>query len=107
MVSLGIDWPFASLMALRKRGLPVVSPPPIRAATVSSLMSLVKSLPRFASAAPFLCLIVAHFEWPLMREKPPWGKRRKYANRAALRGQPARLLLPRIGALGPFESRRP
>ena len=42
------------------------SPPPMRAATVSSLMSFVKSLPRFASRAPFLCLIVAHFEWPLM-----------------------------------------
>jgi hypothetical protein len=24
----------------------------------------VKTLPRFASAAPFLCLIVCHFEWP-------------------------------------------
>ena len=25
-----------------------------------------KNLPRFASVAPFLCLIVAHFEWPDM-----------------------------------------
>jgi hypothetical protein len=24
----------------------------------------VKILPRLASSAPFLCLIVAHFEWP-------------------------------------------
>jgi len=24
-------------------------------------------LPRLASSAPFLCLIVAHFEWPDMR----------------------------------------
>src|SRR3954453_7043735 len=58
-------------MALRRRGLPVGSPPPMRAATVSSLMSLVKSLPRFASSAPFLCLIVAHFECPLISAKPP------------------------------------
>jgi hypothetical protein len=28
----------------------------------------VKILPRFASAAPFLCLIVAHFEWPDISE---------------------------------------
>jgi hypothetical protein len=26
----------------------------------------VKILPRLASSAPFLCLIVAHFEWPDM-----------------------------------------
>jgi hypothetical protein len=26
----------------------------------------VKILPRLASKAPFLCLIVAHFEWPDM-----------------------------------------
>jgi hypothetical protein len=25
-------------------------------------------LPRFASRAPFLCLIVAHFEWPDIEE---------------------------------------
>ena len=27
-------------------------------------MSFPKSLPRFLSAAPFLCLMVAHLEWP-------------------------------------------
>jgi hypothetical protein len=26
----------------------------------------VKIFPRLASSAPFLCLIVAHFEWPDM-----------------------------------------
>ena len=36
------------------------------AAMVISLISRVKILPRFASSAPFLCLIVAHFEWPDM-----------------------------------------
>jgi hypothetical protein len=30
-------------------------------------MRRVNILPRLASSAPFLCLIVAHFEWPDMR----------------------------------------
>ena len=38
--------------------------PPVRAATVISLISLVKILPRLASSAPFLCLIVCHLECP-------------------------------------------
>jgi hypothetical protein len=29
-------------------------------------MMRVNTLPRLASSAPFLCLIVAHFEWPDM-----------------------------------------
>src|SRR6266567_9082650 len=33
-------------------------------------MSTANSLPRAASAAPFLCLIECHFEWPLMPETP-------------------------------------
>ena len=41
-------------------------PPPVLAAMVISLMRRVKILPRLASSAPFLCLIVAHFEWPDM-----------------------------------------
>src|SRR6201999_1868469 len=41
-----------------------MSPPPSRAATVIARASLEKSLPRFASAAPFLCLIDDHFECP-------------------------------------------
>jgi len=39
-----------------------VSPPPARAATSIWRMSTAKSLPRLASAAPFLCLIECHFE---------------------------------------------
>ena len=35
-----------------------------------SLMRRVKILPRLASSAPFLCLIVAHLEWPDMRTSP-------------------------------------
>ena len=37
-----------------------------RAATLNSLMIRVNTLPRLASAAPFLCLIVCHLEWPDM-----------------------------------------
>src|ERR1700721_1831971 len=54
----------AAAMAPRRRGLPSGSPPPVLAAMVISLMRRVKILPRLASSAPFLCLIVAHFEWP-------------------------------------------
>jgi hypothetical protein len=34
------------------------------------LMMRVNTFPRFASAAPFLCLIVCHLEWPDMTETP-------------------------------------
>src|SRR5687768_11196327 len=71
MLSAGMLTDLASAMMVRRRGLASASPPPARAATVSSLMIRVKTLPRFASAAPFLCLIVCHFEWPDMR-KLPW-----------------------------------
>src|SRR5690242_13505160 len=54
----------ASRIALRRRALPSGSPPPLRAATVISLINFVNSLPRLASSAPFLCLILCHFECP-------------------------------------------
>src|SRR5260370_41889343 len=60
----------ASRMALRSRALPSGSPPPERAATVISLMNFVNSLPRLASSAPFLCLILCHFECPDISEGP-------------------------------------
>src|SRR6185295_315055 len=66
MFSAGMLLPLASAMIVRRRGFMSGSPPPARAATVSSLMRRVKILPRLASAAPFLCLIEAHFEWPAM-----------------------------------------
>src|SRR5579872_6305617 len=65
MLSLGMFSALAAVMALRRRGLPSGSPPDL-AAMVISLMSWVKILPRLASRAPFLCLMVAHFEWPDM-----------------------------------------
>src|SRR5205809_1213463 len=63
-LSAGILTAFASWIAFRRRGLPSASPPPIRAAIVISLMSFVNMRPRFASIAPFLCLILCHLEWP-------------------------------------------
>src|SRR3954463_483825 len=65
MVSLGIFCALASLIALRSRALASGSPlPPVLVATVISLIIFVKILPRLASRAPFLCLIVCHLECP-------------------------------------------
>src|ERR1700754_3915024 len=66
MFSAGMFSALAAAMAPRRRGLPSGSPPPCLAAMVISLIRRVKILPRLASSAPFLCLIVAHFEWPDM-----------------------------------------
>src|SRR5690606_33098478 len=66
MLSAGMLCDLASAMTVRRRGLLSGSPPPLRAATVSSLMMRVKIFPRLASAAPFLCLIVCHLECPDM-----------------------------------------
>src|SRR6201984_3885520 len=68
MLSAGIFSAVAAAMAPRRRGLPSGSPPPCLAAMVISLIRRVKILPRLASRAPFLCLIVAHFEWPDMND---------------------------------------
>ena len=65
MFSWGMFSALAARIAVRRRGLPSGSPPPL-AAMVISLMMRVNILPRLASSAPFLCLIVAHFEWPDM-----------------------------------------
>ena len=62
MLSTGIFLLLAIKIEVLRRGLPSGSPPPSRAATVISLMSLVKTFPRLASAAPFLCFILAHLE---------------------------------------------
>src|SRR4030067_979956 len=64
MLSLGIFSALAARTAARSLGLALISPPPKRAATIISLMTLVKSFPRLASAAPFFRLIVLHFECP-------------------------------------------
>src|ERR1700739_665021 len=66
MLSLGMFSFFAARIAVRRRGFEFTSPPPIRAAMVISRINLVKTRPRLASVAAFLCLIVAHFECPDM-----------------------------------------
>src|SRR5262249_52765407 len=55
-------------IAVRRRGLELGSPPPMRAAMVISRMTRVKTRPRLASVAAFLCLMVAHFECPDMMQ---------------------------------------
>src|SRR5262245_12852617 len=64
MLSLVTEDFFAFWIASNSVGLPAGSPPPIRAATSMFLMSLVFILLRLASSAAFLCLVVAHLEWP-------------------------------------------
>src|SRR5262252_10251149 len=64
MLSAGIFSALAAAIAVRRRGLLSGSPPPFLAAMLISLIRRVKILPRLASSAPFLCLIVAHLEWP-------------------------------------------
>src|ERR1700735_3728113 len=67
----------AARIAERRRGLPSGSPPPPLAATAISLSRRVNILPRLASSAPFLCLIVAHFEWPDMGTSANVGRWRR------------------------------
>ena len=58
---------FAAAIAVLSLGFASGSPePPMRAATVISLINFVKILPRLASAAPFLCLIDDHLLCPDM-----------------------------------------
>jgi hypothetical protein len=53
-------WPRALSTAERKRGLPLISPPPSLAEIVISLMTLVQSFDFLESEASFLCLIFDH-----------------------------------------------
>src|ERR1700758_5080510 len=64
MLSFGIDAALAFSIAFWSARLPAGSGPPSFAATMSARVSFEKSLPRFASAAPFLCLIDDHLLCP-------------------------------------------
>src|SRR5919204_1569506 len=66
MLSEGMFASFAASIAARRRALPLGSPPPMRAETVISLMSFVKSLPFAAPCASFLRLILVQRLWPDM-----------------------------------------
>src|SRR5262245_12228876 len=59
----------------------VGSPPPFLAATMMARDSLLHSLPRLASTAPFLCLMVAQWLWPDMTASLPSGAASFYGNR--------------------------
>src|SRR5471030_2156243 len=64
MLSLGMEYDLAFSIAFWSARLPDGSPPPSFAATMIARESFEKSLPRFASAAPFLCLIDDHLLCP-------------------------------------------
>src|SRR4051812_32635922 len=64
MLSRGIEYDFAFSIAFWSARLFVGSPPPFFAATMIAFDSFEKSCPRFASAAPFLCLIDDHLLCP-------------------------------------------
>src|SRR5581483_5476477 len=64
MLSFGIEAARAFSIAFWSARLPAGSGPPSFAATISARVSFVKSWPRFASAAPFLCLIELHLLCP-------------------------------------------
>src|SRR5436190_11622882 len=64
MLSFGIEYERAFSIAFWSARLAAGSAPPSRAATMIARASLEKSLPRLASAAPFLCLIDDHLLCP-------------------------------------------
>src|SRR5436853_4726872 len=64
MLSFGIEYERAFSIAFWSARLLAGSPPPSFAATMIARVSFEKSLPRFASAAPFLCLIDDHVVCP-------------------------------------------
>src|SRR3954447_15395109 len=70
MFLLGTELFLAFWMASKRVGLPEMSAPPARAATSMFLISFAKSLPRLASITAFLCFVVAHLEWPDIRQSP-------------------------------------
>src|SRR2546429_807133 len=70
MLSCGIEYERAFSIAFCSARFAAGSAPPSRAATISARASFEKSLPRLASAAPFLCLIELHLLCPDMRHLP-------------------------------------
>src|ERR671932_2278814 len=67
MLSFGIEYERAFSIAFWSARFAAGSGPPSRAATMIARASFEKSFPRFASAAPFLCLIELHLLCPDMR----------------------------------------
>src|SRR3954468_14378925 len=108
MLSLGTDDFFAFWMASYSVGLPAGSPPPVRAATSMFLISLANSLLRLASTTAFLCLVVAHLEWPLIGSSALSPSRRSTRARAGPRSAQGGRTWPAGGPAGRRRSyRRP
>ena len=80
MLSFGTELFFAFVIASYKVGFAEVSLPPKRAATSMFLTSLANNFPRRESITAFLCLVVAHFEWPLMLTSPFLQNTYEFAN---------------------------
>src|SRR6188768_4037192 len=70
MFSPGMLTALAASIAVRRRGLPPGSPPPLRAATVISRITLVQDEARLASVIAFFLLICFHLLWPAMSRTP-------------------------------------
>src|SRR6266576_3527869 len=70
IVSFGIEYERAFSIAFCSARFAAGSGPPSRAATMIARVSFEKSLPRLASAAPFLCLIELHLLCPDMTLLP-------------------------------------
>src|SRR6058998_2371262 len=73
MLSFGIEYERAFSTAFCNARFPAGSGPPSLAATMIARVSFEKSWPRFASAAPFLCLIDDHLLCPDM-SLPPYDR---------------------------------
>src|SRR3954452_4633748 len=87
MLSIGTEFLRAFWIASNRVGLPSGSPPPVRDATSMFLISFANSLPRLASTTAFLCLVVAHFEWPLIDCPSPSRRRaREYVRHPSAPG---------------------
>ena len=66
MLSDGIEDFFAFATASKSVGLPSISAPPFRAATSIARICFANTFARRLSIIAFLCLVVAHLEWPDM-----------------------------------------
>src|SRR5207237_4554150 len=85
MFSFGIEYERAFSTAFASARLFAGSPPPSFAATMIARESFEKSLPRFASAAPFLCLIEDHLLCP-DTHRLPYGLEEQFVH-ARVAGQ--------------------
>src|SRR6266571_165548 len=92
MLSFGIEYDRAFSIAFCKARFPAGSGPPSFAATMIARESFENSLPRFASAAPFLCLIEDHLLCPDTGPRSRRRQSRHLRSRYALRRVYARCL---------------